>query len=201
MNPNDNQQNPIDYLDQIASKPTTSNWISSKKPLFIALIVMFALFIFISFSALMTGNTQTNVRLAAKLIDTSTITKNATKNIKSTKLQALNSNLSIYLSNTIRDIEPILLTEGVKIKGIDKKIISAEADLKLVAILEDARLNATYDRTYSREMAYKMNTILTLMNKLSKSNKSKTAKEFFNNSIKNLTPIQKELADFNETNI
>jgi len=35
------------------------------------------------------------------------------------------------------------------------------------------------------------------MNQLKKSNKS--AKEFFTNSIENLTPIQKELADFNET--
>ena len=196
MNPNDNQQNSIDYLDQIAPKSTNNNWLSSKKPLLIALIAMFVLFIFISFSALSTGNTKTNVRLAARLIDTSTITKKATKNISSTKLQALNSNLSIYLSNTIRDIEPILLKEGIKIKSIDKKITKAETDVKLAATLEDARLNATYDRTYSREMAYKMNTILALMNQLKKSNKS--AKEFFTNSIENLTPIQKELAEFNE---
>jgi len=199
MNPNNYQQNPIDYLDQIAPKSTKNNWLSSKKPLLIALIAMIVLFIFISFLAMLSGNTKTNVRLAARLIDTNTIVKKASKNIGSTKLQALNSNLSIYLSNTIRDIEPILLKEGIKIKNIDKNITKVETDTKLATVLEDARLNAIYDRAYSREMAYKTNTILTLINQLKRSNKSKDSKEFYNNSINNLAPIQKELDNFNKT--
>ena len=199
MNPNNYQQNPIDYLDQIAPKSTKNNWLASKKPLLIALIAMIVLFIFISFLAMLSGNTKTNVRLAARLIDTNTIVKKASKNIGSTKLQALNSNLSIYLSNTIRDIEPILLKEGIKIKNIDKNITKVETDTKLATVLEDARLNAIYDRAYSREMAYKTNTILTLINQLKRSNKSKNSKEFYDNSIKNLAPIQKELDNFNKT--
>jgi len=199
MNPNSYQQNPIDYLDQIAPQPTKNSWLLSKKPLLIGLIIAIAILLIASVAGLFLGKAQTNSQLTARLIDTQTIVNDATKKINSTKLQALNGNLSIYLSNTVSSIEPLLTKEGVKVKEIDKNITKKETDTELVTKLEDARLNAIYDRTYSREMAYKLNTILTLMNQLKKSNRSASAKSFYSTSINNLIPIQKAFADFNES--
>jgi len=195
-----NQQNPADFLEQIAPKPTQKNWIMSKKPLLIGLIVMVVLLIFVLFFGLMNSNTQTTTRLAARLKDTSAIANSATTKIKSTELRALNSNLKQRLINEMRDIGPFLAKEGVKIDKIDKSITASETSTKIMSILEDARLNATYDRVYAREMAYKLNTIITLMNKIGKASNSKSLKAFLTASVDNLTPIQKELADFNSTN-
>lgn len=197
---NNNQQNPADFLEQIAPKPTQKNWIMSKKPLLIGLIVMVVLLIFVLFFGLMNSNTQTTTRLAARLKDTSAIANSATTKIKSTELRALNSNLKQRLINEMRDIGPFLAKEGVKIDKIDKSITASETSTKIMSILEDARLNATYDRVYAREMAYKLNTIITLMNKIGKASNSKSLKAFLTASVDNLTPIQKELADFNSTN-
>lgn len=195
-----NQQNPADFLEQIAPKPAQKNWIMSKKPLLIGLIAMVVMLVFVLFYGLINGNTQTTTRLAARLKDTSNIAKSATTRIKSTELRALNSNLKQRLINEIRDIGPFLAKEGVKIEKIDKSITASETSTKIMAILEDARLNATYDRTYAREMAYKLNTVIVLMNKINKASNSKSLKTYLTTSVENLTPIQKELADFNSTN-
>lgn len=200
MYQDNNQQNPIDYLDQIAPAAPKSNWILSKKPILIGLIVMAALLIIISAFSIFSGNTKTTVRLAARLVNTEVLTKDASKNIKSSQLRATNSNLQSYLSNTIRDVEPFLTKDGVKIKSLDKNILASEANTKLNAILEDARLNAVYDRVYTSEMAYRLDTIITLMNQIKKGSSNKQLKEFLVNSIDNLNPIQKQFADFNAAN-
>jgi hypothetical protein len=64
--------------------------------------------------------------------------------------------------------------------------------------LDNARLNAVYDRTYSREMAYKLATVLTLMQQIYESTNNKSLKNFLVNAYKNLEPTQKNFTDFNE---
>lgn len=193
-------QNPADYLDQIAPSTQNNNWILSKKPLFIGLIIALGLLIIISAVSIFSKNTATTARLAVRLTNTQTLVKNETKNVKSTQLRATNANLASFLTNAIREVEPFLAKEGIKIKSIDKKIIISEADTELIAVLEDARLNATFDRTYSREMAYKLETIITLMNQISKSSNSKSLKTHLGASVENLTPIKKSFSDFNNNN-
>lgn len=200
MYPDNNQQNPIDYLDQIAPKPQNNNWLLSKKPLLIGLIAMAGLLMIISAVSIFSKDTSTSSRLAARLLSTEKLVKNSTKNIKDSQLRATNANLTSFLTNSIRDIQPFLTKDGIKITNIDKTITASEATTKLNSALEDARLNAVFDRTYAREMTYKLDTIITLMNKINKNSKSKSLKEYLTTSVENLTPIRDAMSDFNADN-
>jgi len=202
MNDNEKQQIPIDYLNQIAPKNTSKIDFLRKKSVVIGIIITAILIAITAIVVIVSSfNTQSTQQLAARLLTTNELAEDASSNIKSSQLRALNGNLKIYLTNTIRDIEPILDTEDVKIKNIDKNITAAEASQTIIDTLEDARLNAIYDRTYAREMSYKLDTILTLINQLNKKTNNKDLGNFLDDAYSNLVPIQKELADFNETNI
>jgi len=202
MNPDDKQQQPpSDYLNQIAPKtPKTKIDFLRQKPILIGLLIV-AVIIIITLFALMAGNlldgTKPIKTLSARLASTSNTATLAKNNIKNTNLRALNSSLNIYLSNTIRDMAPILVLNKIDTKKIDKNITAAESNTKLLAILEDARLNAIYDRTYAREMASQLEKTLLLMNQINNSSKSSKTKSFLDSAIKNLTLIQKQFADYN----
>ena len=83
---------------------------------------------------------------------------------------------------------------------MDKAIITKESGEELKKTLEDARLNAVFDRTYAREMAYQLDTIAALMGDIHESTKSKSLKEFLINTDKNLQPIKNQFTDFNAAN-
>ncbi len=204
MNPNDNQQPlPSDYLNQITPKSTKRINILGQKPILIGAIIVGILFIIVvigMISGAASNNKGTTERLAARLISTKSTVDSAKANIKSTKLRALNSSLGVYLTNTIRDITPILAKQNIKIEKIDKKITLAESNTNLIATLEDARLNAIYDRIYAGEMAHKLDSILILMNQIYNGTKNQTSKDFLKNAYSSLEPTQKEFADFNAAN-
>ena len=85
-------------------------------------------------------------------------------------------------------------------KKLDKEIVTEEANEKLIQRLEDARLNAVFDRVYAREMNYQLDTVVTLMKKIYKQTKSKSLREFLVNSEKNIQPLKKQLSEFNAAN-
>lgn len=200
MYENNSQQNPADFLDQIAPKSNQNSWLMSKKPLLIGLGAMIMLLIAIFIGMLSSGSTQTVTRLAARLQDTTKIAESATQKIKDSQLRALNSNLKQRLLSQIQELTPFVVKEGAKIDNLDKKLIASETSTAIMSVLEDARLNGTYDRIYAREMAFKLDTVITLMNQLKKTSNNKSLKDYLTNSINNLTPIQKDFADFNATN-
>lgn len=195
MYPND--INSSSYLDQIAPKATPSNFFKQKPILFglIALVAIILLFIFVLIIGLANKPTSTK-RLAAKLVNTQQVSQSATANIKSTSLRAINSNLNIILTNTIRDASPVLAKEGLKIEKLDKNTLSLEPNAEMLSRLEDARLNAIYDRTYAREMAYQLETLTSLMTDVKESTGKKDLGDFLTTAINNLSPLQKQLENF-----
>lgn len=198
MNQNEKEILPIDYLDQIAPKKHVDNSLLTKKPLIIGLILA----VIIALGLIMfggSGSSKNTSTLAARLKVTSAIAVDATKKIKSSKLDAINSDLKIYLANTIRDITPILAKDNIKMSELNKELVAAEAKPAVISDLEDARLNNIFDRTYSLKMYYQLKSISTLMTSLSKSTNSKSLKTFLDASETNLAPIQKSLADFYDT--
>lgn len=164
----------------------------------ILLAIAIAVTLLIVISA--TSNKGTLQHLAARLQSTETIVSGAQSKIKSTQLRALNSNLKIYLTNTNRDIVDPLSKQNVDVNKIDKSITSSETGKDVTDRLEDARLNAVYDRTYAREIAYRLETILALMHQIDDSTSSKSLKSFLDGAITNLEPSQKSFEDFNATN-
>ncbi|MEI7539367.1 MAG: hypothetical protein WCJ36_01175 [Candidatus Saccharibacteria bacterium] len=200
MYPNSNQPTPpLDYLNQIAPKspPKVNNLF--KKPIILGAALGFAILLTI-ISTIASSQPKSTELLAARLTTIASTADSATTNIKSTQLRAFNSNLKLYLTNAVRDITPILAKDGIDITKLDKKVTTAESNADLLATLEDARLNAVYDRTYAREMAYKLDTVITLMRQINSSTGNKDLKSYLNDAIANLTPIQKQFADFNAAN-
>ena len=134
--------------------------------------------------------------LAARLTTLQDIAEDARPHIKNNQLRATNSSLNLHLANANRDIAEPLSANGINIKKLDKSIVAREDGTKLASTLEDARLNAIYDRTYAREMGYQLNTTLLLMDDIAESTKSKSLDAFISTTKANLEPIEQQLDDF-----
>lgn len=196
-------QMPVDYLNQIAPQ-------TPKKPLFTfglkqIVLIGAALVILVIILSVIIGNISGAKRdplqhLAARLNATQTIATNAQINLKSTELRSLNSNLKLYLTNTNRDITGPLLSAGVNSTKLSKNIIAAESTTALSGRLEDARLNAVFDRTYAREMAYQLGTLMTLMDQIYSSTGNAQLKTFLKSAYDNLKPTQESFANFTASN-
>lgn len=190
---------PLSYLDQIAPQTPKRFGLFGQKPAIIGIAAV----LLIAFAVILLSippNINSTSRLAARLTATSGVATGASSAIKSTKLRSVNSNLKIYLTNTIRDITPFLTKQNINIKKLDKSITAAESTSDMLVILEDARLTAVYDRTYAREMAYKLSTIITLMKEVRKKSNSASFQTFLDTSMANLGPTQQGFADFNTEN-
>jgi hypothetical protein len=211
MNPTDPQapQPPqptptVDYLNQIAPQaPRRPSWLKPGPKLFaligsVLVVIVLTLVIIVNVAA--AAQRQPLQHLAARLDSTEKIAGDAQKKLKTSELRSLNSNLKIYLTNTQRDISAPLLAAGVNTDKLSDSVVKQESSTAIEGRLEDARLNATYDRTYAREMSYQLNTLLSLMNQIYKSTGSKSLKEFLETSYKNLEPTQKAFADFDAAN-
>ncbi|MBC7564991.1 hypothetical protein H7100_02035 [Candidatus Saccharibacteria bacterium] len=194
---------PTDYLNQIAPQ-------APKKAMFSfgikqILILGLGLVVLVSILAIVVnsfagGKQEPLERLSASLTSTQTVVDSAQPNLKSSELRSLNSNLKLYMTNTNRDIAAPLLSAGVGGKKISKSIAASESTTDLSARLEDARLNAVFDRTYAREMAYKLGTLMTLMNQIYTSTGNAELKTFLESAYKNLKPTQESFANFTSAN-
>ena len=201
MNPDQNQYS-IDYLNQIAPEPKKPG-LSNKLFLLIAgggllLAVIAGIFIFTSGGS--AGPKDKMQTLAARMETLHTIASKAQKNIKSSDLRSTNSNLVIFLTNANRDIVDPLAANGVDMKKPNKEIVAAEKGEALSEKIENARLNAVFDRVYSREMGYQLDTIAALMQDIHSKTKSKSLQEFLVKTDANLQPIKKQLTEFNAAN-
>lgn len=195
MQPDQNQYS-IDYLNQIAPQAPKKGLAPTHKWLFIGLgAALLIAIILITIGALGKSNSPTE-RLAARLKGTETIVDESQKSLKSSQLRSLNSSLELFLANTNRDIAEPLKNNGLDVAKLNPAILAQEDGSKLKERLEDARLNAVFDRTYAREMAYQLETTLALMRQVYTTTNSKSLKEFLETSYNNLEPVQKQFADF-----
>lgn len=195
--PQPQPQYSIDYLNQIApqqQKNTPNKLLVIIGILVILLIVAVAA---IGLSSLGGASTGTKLQtLAARLDNLQDVSEKAQPHVKNNQLRASNSSLTLYLANANRDIAEPLSNNGVDATKLDKAIVAKEKNTALTEALEDARLNAVYDRTYAREMGYQLRTTLLLMEDIDKSTSSKSLEEFIAATKSNLDPIEKQMNDF-----
>lgn len=187
------------YLDQIAATTPKKTDFLGQKPIVIGIILGLAIIISIVLmilTATVNSQPKKTLVLAARLQSIQDTSSKAAVSIKSTQLRAYNSNLTLYLTNTLRDYSKIMTASGTRIENLPKTITNAESNAEVLTKLEDARLNAVFDRTYANEIAYELETTLALMRSLSKSASSKSLKDQLSIAINNLIPIQKQFADF-----
>jgi len=198
QNPDPNPY-PIDYLNQIAPKQQKPGMDNKKflglvgGGLAVALIVgMFVLF---------GGGESTGQLLqkyAARVEALQEVSKDTQKNLKSGDLRSINSNLSITLLDAHTKLAEPMATQGLDVKRIDSDIKAAEATDELEAKLEDARLNATLDRIYPREMSYQVKTVRALMKEIYAKTNSTSLKEYLDQANKSLVTVNDQLDDFSK---
>ena len=200
MQPNVPQSYPsMEYLNQIAPQaPKRGRFSKFQLMIFGGAAFVLILIIASIIAATTSGGDQSSQQLAARLLSTQTIVASAQKTIKSTQLSALNSNLLIYLTGTNHDIVAPLKALGIDVAHLDPIIVKNEAGTDVTARLEDARLNAVYDSTYAREMSYRLDTIVNLMQKIENSTSSSKMKAFLETAKTNLAPTQKAFSEFND---
>ncbi len=189
----------IDYLNQIAPQQHKPKGPLPRVviPLLIGAVVLFL--IMALFGALRGGSSSNLPTVAMHLQALQTVADGAQPKIKSNQLRVTNSNLSLYLTNANRDIATPLKNTGsdpTKIKPT--AAIQADTD-KLTSTLEDARLNAIYDRVYARNMDYQLTTLLLQMAQLKKSSGSASTRSFIDTTSANLSTIQKQLASYSDS--
>lgn len=203
MQPN---QNPMDYLNQIA--PAQPKRLASVKlagpRLWILLGVIAVVLVIIA--SIITNSIAASRRapleqLAARLKDTSTIVASSQANIKSSSLSATNSGLKLNLEQANNQLSKLLV--GYKINTA--KLTSSQATQEktnadaISATLEDARLNAVFDRTYATQMNYQLSITLSLMQNIYNSSSDKVLKKFLSDTYNNLKSARDAFANYRES--
>lgn len=209
MQPNDPYQQPNqpqpqqfsnDYLDQIAAPAP----VKTMNPFFlwglIGGLLVLAVVVVMGISSLGSGPSASSLTsVGAKLANLQTVSDDAKKNIQSSELRTLNSNLFLSLTNTNRDLAEPLKQQNIKLT--DKKNSSVAASTKeleeLQNRLEDARLNAVYDRTYAREMLFELRTLRSDMEVLYNKSRSDELKSVLNTAANDFDPAIERLSSFN----
>lgn len=197
MQPDEQPQFSIDYLEQIASTPKKPGVRGKLFPIVIVAGLIAVLIVgLLAVLSAGGGNQNDMARLAAKLKTLQTVTDSSQKNIKSSSLRSINGNLSLFLTNTSRDVVAPLQANGIDAAKLDPKVTASEDGSDLKAKLEDARLNAVFDRTYAREMSYQLETLAALLQQIEANTKSRSYKEFLATTRNQLDPLRQQFADF-----
>ncbi len=190
---------PVNYLSQISVVEDKKFNFAQKKPMLIGIFAIICIVLAIIISIL-PKNVSPMTQLAARLVATNEVAVSSSANIKSSRLRSINSNLKMYFTNTTREIKPLLIKNDINIDKLGSSATSKESTTKMMENLEDARLNGVYDRTYAREMAYKLSTIITLYKQIYKNTGDKALKTYLTTAQTDISPIQVQFAEFNADN-
>jgi hypothetical protein len=188
------------YLDQIASKPVvkTANplliWGMIGGVLILAVIGVIAL-------ASNKGGVSTSSlgAISTSFSSLKDVSEDSQKSIQSSELKTLNSSLSLVLTNANRDVQAYMKTNSIKKKDIAKSAAAKKVNTDIADMkkrLENARLNAVYDRTYAREMTFAIKTLRSDMAVLYKSG-GKNLKAILETTDTNLKPLAEGFSQFN----
>ncbi len=143
------------------------------------------------------GATNNLQQFGERLVVLETTTKNAQKAIQSTELRSLNSSLKLVLTNANRDMQAPLEAEEIKVNE-DSLLSETSSEIKtLTTSLEDARLNAVYDRTYAREIAFYLKKLRVQMSELYESTNSSSLQKVLETTDANIEPLSESFSSFN----
>ncbi len=196
-----NGQYAVDYLDQVAGGSSGSKEID-KKFIFIGAGVAVALLLAgaLLFMRPKTVNDNKPVKLYTTLIDTEKTTVRSGKLLKSSKLVSINGSIRTNIINAARDMEAPLTAAGQKPASLKSAANKAPYhDEKFASALEDARLNATYDRVYANEINTKLKYIVLYMESIKKTTKSKKMNEFIDKNLPSMQTVQKAMDEYQKS--
>lgn len=176
----------VGYLDQIA--PTKQNQFSKKTMIIFGIIAVIVV-ILAGYFALSTFNEPSSSRsdvLRYRLATVNNISQGAQDNLIGSDIRSTNATLMSFAKNSAQLYD----AQDIKSKKPTKPE-QAELDLQsnLNKTLEDARLNANYDRVYVREMTFQLNTILEALTYLQSTTSNQQQKAAYGDSAAELQII------------
>lgn len=190
---------PIDYLEQIAPKQKAKFGFSRMQ---IAIAGGVLLLGFLGFAIVtLTQGSKPNIgamsqQVATKIATTAHITKESRKNLKSRELDTISSNLNIQLTNAGTGLTDAFAKVGVNI-GNAKDATQDDTSVEVLEKLEEAQLNSVFDRTYAREISYRLTTILLQLKAIYDMSQNDELRSYLDTTYKNLEPFQKQLEAYN----
>lgn len=121
------------------------------------------------------------------------------RHLRDNQLRVNNRSFSLFLTNAIRDIEEPLKAAGINKGQIPKNIRDREAALqaKLKEEFDDARLNITLDRIYTRQMTYQLESLQRMMQTVYDGSNSAALREYLVTTDSNLLPVYNNFKEFN----
>lgn len=197
-----NGQYSVDYLDQVAGGSTGGNQQLDKKFIFIGAGLVVALLVAAALIFMRPQAAADNkpVELYTALIDTEKSTSKSGKILKSSSLVSINSSIRTNLTNAARDMEEPLGAMGQKPAALKSAATKPPYhDEKFAAALEDARLNAVYDRVYANEINTKLKYIIAYMESIKKSTRSKSMNEFIDKNLPSFQTVQKAVDEYQKS--
>lgn len=202
MQPNQSPEQPqfsSDYLDQIAAPTKTKTMNPFVLWGIIAGVLLLVIVVVMAVSS-GSGNTSSSLTsVAARFAAIQAVSEDAQENLQSSELRTLNSSLTLTLTNSNRDLAIALKAEEINLKDKkNKSLLAVKSEFEaLDSRLEDARLNAVYDRTYAREMAYQLKTLQSDMAKLYDASRGKSLKAILGTANTNVKPLTEGFAASN----
>lgn len=136
--------------------------------------------------------------LYTTIFDNSEIADEASKEIRSSQLSSLNTAYYGQLLNDLTAMSEPLAQGGIDADALGKAAKKAAVFEETLVKLEDARLNAVYDKTYAAELDYQLQSIVMLMEKIEKHSSNEAMVEFVKDDVSNYITIQDGLKDYNE---
>lgn len=189
---------PIDYLEQIAPKQKASFGFSRKQVAIAGGVILVA-FIGIAVATILQGSKPNIAALGQQVTKrvgaTKFIAKNAQENFRSRELDALNSSLTIQLTNAGTGLTNAFTAAGVPV-GNAKEAEADDTSAETTQKLEDARLNGVFDRVYAREMSYRLTMIMVQLDSIHKMTDNAELRTYLETTYKNLEPLQKQLEEY-----
>lgn len=150
----------------------------------LVIIIGFALVVFNAAPSAVDKAAALNVRLTSL----QQLASASQQTLRDNDLRSTNAAFSLYLSNTLRDINDPVTAMGANAESVVKPITATEAsyieDIKTK--FEEAKLNVMFDRTYAREMAYQIGVLGTMMTGVYKATTSASLKKALETSTASL---------------
>ena len=202
MNPQ-NGQTPLDYLNQIAPQaPKKQLFTLNIKTVLLAGIALIILMVIVVNIANAVGSKAKEPwqRLPARLNATAEIVDSSTSKIKNSQLRSINSDLKLTITNIQRDLSAPLTAREISPTKLPVRITASESNDAMLSRLEDGRLNAKYDSTYTREMTYQLATILTLLQQLYPTTKNPDTQALLSTAYDSFKQAHETLSGFSASN-
>lgn len=190
----------IDYLDQISAPQKKT---IAPNPLLLLGVIGVGILMIVGFAIVVFGSSgSTPITKATDVyLRLQTLQKIASaqqRELRDNDLRSTNAAFSLYLSNTLRDINEPITKLGIQPEKIPKTTISKEAayTTEINTKFEEAKLNVMLDRTYAREMAYQIGVLRNKITSLYKATTSTSLKTALGTSDASLAQSAKSFEEF-----